>query len=280
MPTIPNNIVETLNQYANEYCIEKWPSSHRKHLGISIIGEPCSRRIWYTFRWVKLIEFEARMRRLFQRGHREEPHFEDFLIWAGIQTQTIDPRTNKQYLLSSVEGHYGGSTDGIGIITWADKLPIILEFKTHNKRLFTLLKEKGVKVAQPKHFAQMCGYGYGFEVKYGLYCAVNKDDDDWHFEFLELDLNYGMQLEKKASDIITSKTPPARISDNPAFQACTFCDFKGICHNNEPVEINCRSCKMSEPIAAAKWKCNRFNAEIPKNFIEKGCPEHLSVNTP
>lgn len=274
-----SKIVSTLETYAEEYSLEKYPAEHRNHLGISIVGDACARKIWYSFRWVKLEQFSGRMRRLFSRGHKEEPHFEDFLLWAGIRTQTIDPATNKQYKLSGVEGHYGGSTDGIGIVSWADNLPVIVEFKTHNKRLFTELKEKKVKIAQPKHYAQMCGYGRGFKVKHGLYCAVNKDDDDWHFEFMELDWQYAEQLEKKASDIITSKIPPPRISDNPSFQECKWCDKFDICHNNALVEINCRSCKMAEPIADGKWKCNRFNAEIPKDWIAKGCPEHLSVNT-
>lgn len=281
MPTqnIPQTeIVSTLYKYAEEYSIEKWPSEHRNHLGISIIGESCSRKIWYSFRWVKLIQHDPRMRRLFQRGHKEEPHFEEFLLWAGIKIQTIDPRTSKQYKLSGVGGHYGGSTDGIGIISWSNNLPIIVEFKTHNKRLFTILKDKKVKIAQPKHFAQMSGYGKGFEVKYGLYCAVNKDDDEWYFEFVELDWNYAHQLEMKASDIINSKLPPARISDTPSYSDCVYCDYSAICHQGEKVEINCRSCKMAEAIENGEWKCNRFGQTIPKDWIAKGCPEHLSVN--
>ena len=40
----------------------------REHLGASEIGDPCSRKLWYLFRWVAVKKFDARMLRLFARG--------------------------------------------------------------------------------------------------------------------------------------------------------------------------------------------------------------------
>lgn len=278
MPTIEQSkIVETLHQYAEEYSVETWPSEHRNHLGISVIGEECWRKLWFGFRWVKLEQFEGRMRRLFQRGHWEEPRFEEFLIWAGIRSQVIDPRTNKQYKLSGVNGHYGGSTDGIGIISWANNLPVILEFKTHNNKSFTDLKDNKVKLSKPQHFAQMSGYGRGFEVKHFLYCAVNKDNDEWYFEFGELDWNFGAELEKKAAEIIYSQVLPARISEQPSYWKCKYCNFKGPCHENEPIEKNCRSCEFASPADNAQWQCAKHNGIIPKDFIPKGCNDWKGI---
>lgn len=279
MPTLtPYEIQARMYQYAEEYSVETWPSEHRNHLGISIIGDECWRKLWYSFRWVKLEQFEGRMRRLFQRGHREEPHFEQFLLWAGINFRSIDPRTDKQYKLSKVNGHYGGSTDGIGIVSWCEDLPIILEFKTHNLKSFTELKEKKVKLAKPQHLDQMSGYGQGFEIKHGLYCAVCKDNDEWYFEFVELDWNRGIELEKKASDIVYAKTPPAKINENPSFYKCKFCSaFRGICHYNEPIEKNCRSCEFASPVDNGEWFCNKFNGNIPKDFIKVGCGDWKGI---
>lgn len=278
MPTLsPQEIEAKLYQLDEEYSREKYPSEHRNHLGISIIGEECWRQLWYGFRWVKLEQHEGRMRRLFNRGHREEPQFEDFLLWAGVKLRSINPETNSQYKLSLVDGHYGGSTDGIGLISWLEDLPVILEYKTHKDKLFNQLKNEGLRKAHPKHWAQMCGYGKDFKIKHGLYGAVNKDTDERRFFFYELDWNYALELEKKASDIIYAKIPPAKVSEQPAYWKCKFCSFKGICHDAEQPEKNCRSCVYAMPANNGLWGCSNFNQIIPKNFLVKGCQEWKGI---
>lgn len=271
MPTISAKEIEAkLHTFAEAYSREKFPAEHRHHLGISIIGDDCSRKLWYGFRWVKLIEAEGRMRRLWNRGHREEELFEAFLLWAGFSIRTIDPRTDKQYKLSLVNGHYGGSTDGIALIRWLDDLPVLAEFKTHNNKYFTELKEKKVKLAQPKHWAQMCGYGKDFEIKYAIYCAVNKDNDEWYFEFVELDWNKATELENKARDIIYAQAPPPKINENPSYWKCKYCDYKEICHYGEIPEKNCRSCANASPGENGEWNCKLYG-QIPREFLKQGC---------
>lgn len=278
MPTLsPKQIEERFYQYLEEYSLETYPSEHRAHLGASVIGDECSRKLWYGFRWVKLIQFEGRMRRLFNRGHREEAQLESFLLWAGVKIRSTNPETDKQYVFSKIEGHYGGSTDGLGLIGWIDDFPIIVEFKTHNTKWFTHLKNNKVRLSQPKHYAQMASYGKEFKTKHGLYVAVNKDDDDVYFEFVELDWNHALELENKAGDIIHSSFPPPRIAAQETHQKCKYCDFHGICWRNEPVEINCRSCKFAEPIDNAEWKCHKFEQTIPKDFLKIGCESHISI---
>lgn len=267
-------IQSRLHEYAAEYSKERWPSEHRDHLGVSIIGDDCSRKIWYGFRWVKLIQHDPRIRRLFQRGHREEKQFQDFLLWAGF---SFRGEVNKQSRISGVNGHYGGSTDDLCLIRWCDDLPVIVEYKTHGDKSFTELKEKKLKLAKPVHYKQMCGYGKGFEIKHGLYCAVNKNTDEWYFEFVELDWNLGIELENKASDIIYSQLPPPKINENPSYYVCKYCDFKGICHDGETVEKNCRSCVNASPVSDGKWKCSVFNDIIPRDFIPKGCDNYKAI---
>lgn len=277
MPTISSAEIETkLHQLANEYSVEKYPAEHRHHLGISIIGDECWRKLWYGFRWIKLQQAEPRMRRLWNRGHREEKQFEDFLSWAGFTVRTINPETDKQYKVSLVDGHYGGSTDGIGLIRWLEDLPVICEFKTHNNKSFAELKEKKVKLAKPQHYKQCCGYGKDFKIRYALYCAVNKDTDEWYFEFIELDWNIAVELEKKASDIIYAPTPPQKINENPSYWKCKYCEFNGPCHSGEKAEKNCRSCVNASPGKEGNWNCNKYG-QIPKEFLIKGCGEWQSI---
>lgn len=277
MPTLnAYEIQSRLYEYAAEYSVERYPSEHRHHLGISVIGDDCSRKLWYGFRWCKLIQHDPRIRRLFQRGHREEKTFQDFLLWAGFRLRGIDPDTGKQFRLSGVNGHYGGSTDDIALIAWVDDLPVICEYKTHGDKSFTELKEKKLKASKPQHLDQMNGYGQGFKIKHGLYCAVNKNTDEWYFEFVELDWNRAIELEKKASDIIYSKTPPQKLNENPSYWKCKQCDYKENCHNGEKVEVNCRSCVFASPIEEGQWSCDK-HGKIPKDFLKVGCQEHQGI---
>lgn len=271
---IVNNIHDAIEQYSRD----KYPSEHRAHLGASIVGNKCSRKSWYTFRWCKLEEHDGRMRRLLNRGHKEEQIFIEVLRGIGFTIWEVDPETNKQFRIYGCEGHFGGSGDSKAIIPWLPDMPILLEFKTHNTKSFTYLVDKGLKLGKPDHYAQMSLYGKGYQYKYGLYCAINKNDDDYHFELVELDWQYAQQLENKAQDIITSKVPPQRISDNPSYFECKYCHYNLICHYQEPVDKNCRSCKMAVPEKSGQWYCTKWNAMIPKSEIIKGCSEHISIN--
>lgn len=273
-------ITEALYQYLDEYSIEQSPAEHRDHLGVSIIGEKCSRKLWYGFRWVKLEQHEPRMRRLFKRGHREEKIFAEILTWMGFHVRTIDAATNKQYRFSSVGGHYGGSGDAVALLPWFrddETFRILAEYKTHNNKSFTKLKADGLRKSKEQHYIQMCGYGKAFGLRYGLYCAVNKDNDEIYFEFLELDWNLATLMEKKAADIIGSQIPPPRIAENPAWFDCVYCHKKGICWRGEAVEVNCRSCSSAIPVENGEWKCSFYNSNIPKEWIVKGCPNHQSI---
>jgi hypothetical protein len=281
-PATISAINAELYHLLDEYSEEKYPSKHREHLGVSIIGEKCHRKLWYSFRWAKLEKHIPRIKRLFQRGHLEEPKFADILGWMGFYVRTIDQATNRQYRFTAVNGHYGGSGDSVALLPWFqndEDLRILVEYKTANAKSFAAMKKDGLQKSKPIHYIQMCGYAKAFGIRYGLYLAINKDDDDIHFEFLELDWNVATLMEKKAADIINSQIAPPRISDNPAWFECKYCAFQDVCHHGECVEINCRSCKHAQPIENGQWRCNLWNAVIPdRAAIEKGCSQHESIN--
>lgn len=277
-PSTMEKITNHIQDLIEEYSINKYPAEHREHLGASVIGASCSRQIWYHFRWVKLEQHDGRMRRLFARGTNEEAQFIEILRGIGFQVWEVDPKTNKQFRIHAIEGHFGGSGDSKAIMPWLPDLPILLEFKTHNTKSFIHLIDKKLKIAKPQHYTQMSIYGKGYGFRYGLYCASNKNDDDLYFELVELDWNLAIQAEKKAADIITAKLPPPRISDQPSYFECKYCNFAGICHHGAEVEKNCRSCKFASPIENAQWQCSRYGI-IPPNFIAKGCSDHVSINS-
>jgi hypothetical protein len=48
------------------------PDEPRLHLGGSMLGHPCDRWLWLSFRWAVREKFPGRIRRLFRRGNNEE----------------------------------------------------------------------------------------------------------------------------------------------------------------------------------------------------------------
>lgn len=183
----------------------------------------------------------------------------------------------KQFRIWACGGHYGGSLDSKGILPYLPDLPILLEFKTHNYKSFSNLISKGVALGKPRHYAQMCSYGKHYGFKYGLYFAVNKNDDDIWPELVELNWNLSDELIQKAEDVITSKGRPARISEHSSYFECKYCPFMGPCHFQEPADKNCRSCRNATPVDNAEWYCEHFKSNIPKEFLIKGCPNHVSI---
>ena len=260
----------------------------RSHLGASVMGDPCARKLWLGFRWAKQESFSARMLRLFRRGHYEEPKFVNRLTRIGFTIYEHDPATGKQFRISGVNGHYGGSGDGLGYAPAEYGLEGagVFEFKTHGETSYAKLAGKivsktpeivrkdgeGLRKSKPMHYAQMCQYGAAYNLTWGLYCAINKNTDELYFEFVELDHSVASSMFVKAETIIGSQVPLPKISESPAFFDCKYCHYTGICHKGHAPEKNCRSCINASPQSEGRWGCAYHAAIIPDEVIPHGCP--------
>lgn len=190
-------------------------------------------------------------------------------------------------LFSAVNGHFGGTCDSEGyfpeFLNIKDKIGF--EFKTNGTgSSFTNLFTQGVSLVKPEHDAQMHTYGYYFGWEYCVYLNTNKNDDDIYPEILPINKNLGEAMIQKADKIINAKTPPEKLSLNPAFYKCTFCDAKDVCHNGKLPLKNCRTCIHSEPVANAEWFCAKhspLNGNVPKEIQMQGCNdwEPIKLNT-
>lgn len=261
--------------------LEEWSlktlseDSPRNHLGISEIGEPCSRKLYYKFHWVTFEQHSGRMLRLFKRGHREEEKYVNYLEGIGCRVERFD-QDGKQFKVSGVLGHYGGSCDGKCYTPWSE-YAFLAEFKTHNTKSFTYYVANGLAKSKPQHLDQMNCYGWKLGLQYGIYFPENKNDDDIQVSVIKLDWQRAAQLERKAEEIITAREPPPRISDNPSFFNCSYCAFKSICHFGEIPQRNCRSCRMASAVENGEWFCSRYNDVIDKSFIPKGCDQWTPI---
>lgn len=250
----------------------------RTHLGASLIGNECSRQTFYSWRWMAHPAHSGRMQRLFQRGHLEEQRYEAYLRGIGCDVWLADPNTGKQFRVSRVEGHFGGSLDAIGRLPArygiAADLLLLGEFKTKGTgKGFADLKDKGIMLTNPQHYDQMCTYGANYGYPYAFYMSTNKNDDDMHVEIVPLDFKRAAAVEEKAKHIIALRSAPPRISDNPTFYKCKGCDFHGVCHEQRMPAKNCRSCVHASPAANSSWFCSGWNGIIPVETIPNGCAQ-------
>lgn len=251
---------------------------NRTHMGASGIGNDCARAIWYGFRWFTKPQFDARMLRLFNRGHLEEARFIASLLTAGVQVFQQDAN-GKQYRISAMGGHFGGSGDGVGVglPDLPVDMPCLLEFKTHSDKYFTQLAGKnwgkyleglydpkkpqipfdgeGVASAKYTHYIQMQVYMRKMGLQVGLYGAVNKNDDHIYLEIVPLDPIIADQFVDRGIQIIKMDEPPKKINNSPGWYECKFCDHKPVCHLDKVPERNCRTCFYARPREDGNWYC-------------------------
>ena len=249
----------------------------RTHLGASVIGGECGRAIWYGFHWATMPKFKGRILRLFNRGHLEEGRFIAALLTIGVQIYQQD-ENGKQFRISDVGGHFGGSGDGvaIGIPDLPANTPCLLEFKTHNDKSFKKLTAEGVRGAKFEHYVQMQTYMRKMGLPVALYGAVNKNDDDLWFEIVTLDTAVADQFNDRARQIIFMKQAPAKLSESPGWFACSWCDHKPVCHMKAAPARNCRTCRNSEAREDGQWHCTLpgFEQAIPKELQLTGCSHY------
>lgn len=286
-PGVAKALAKRILEEIDEYCVRTYDGGHRSHLGASLIGRECKRYLWYVFRWCLHEKTTGRRQRLFNRGHREEARFIEWLEGIGFKVwfENRDEGPNEkgeypQYRISDVMGHFGGSLDGIAVLPerYGIAEPVLLEFKTNGTGAgFNKLADDGMPIAKPEHFAQTSTYGKKYNFRYCVYLNINKNDDSLHIEVVKLNHNLGEQMIMKAEQIIMSQTAPARLSDNPTFHKCGYCHMKEVCHKGAVVEVNCRSCAFARPVENAEWFCEVHNGNIPKDFIAKACPSYKAI---
>ena len=249
----------------------------RPHLGGSMIGHPCRRWLWLSFRWAVVKKFPGRILRLFRRGHHEENWIVEDLKAAGLDVIEKDPETGRQFLIKA--GHFGGSLDGVALsgVPEAPEKPHVLEFKTHSLKSFKDLTAKGVEKSKPMHYAQMQVYMNGVDIDRALYVAVCKDNDEIYTERVKLKKSEAKKLNDKAQNIIASDRMPEPLSADPTWYECKFCAAHSFCHKtNQTEQVNCRTCAHSTAKPDGSWHCARWDSEIPAvDFQRAGCDDHV-----
>jgi len=198
-------------------------------------------------------------------------------------------RDELQIKVTALDGHVGGRLDAVGRgFEEAPKTPHVVEAKNLNDKGMKRLAKMGVEAANPKHYAQTILYMLLLGLKRAVYFASGKNDDSIHFERIRMDKAtraHANALLEKAERVIRSNSPPDRISSDPTFFKCKFCDFRKICHESQTPEKNCRTCVHSTPVLDGsgserpRWQCSYNGAAwaIPPDRQRLGCDAHLYI---
>jgi hypothetical protein len=249
----------------------------RNHLGASVIGDECTRRIYYHWNWFKSENNTAREERIFLRGHMIEEEIRTILIARGVQFLDSTEATGEQTRVSTINGHFGGSVDGIFI--WPAvgiHTPMLLECKSSKHgAAFDVVDKKHLSIGKPQHWAQICTYCKLLGIGHVCYIIKNKNTEAITVKIIEAWERTGAEMIEKARYIIGTENPPQRISNKPEHFICKQCLYNAICHGIElPNESNCRNCTACQPVENATFYCSNFNAIIPKEALIKGCQLH------
>lgn len=264
--------------------VEKNP--YRNHMGASVIGDDCPRKVWYGWRWFTKPKFGGKTLRLFNRGHLEEGRVIALLLMIGVKVYQQDAN-GKQYRIFHAGGHFGGSGDGvlIGIPDIPPDIAALLECKTHGDKSFKDLVLNGVAMAKPEHYTQMQVYMRKMGLMYAVYFAVNKNTDEIYIEIIILDTLHADQYLDRGQQLINMFVPPRKLNESPGYYKCKQCDHRPICHLGAEPQRNCRTCYHSRPREDGNWYCTEptvdaafgDNPQLSEDDQLRGCDNYLKI---
>jgi hypothetical protein len=260
----------------------------RPHIGASLIGHPCDRWVWLSFRWAVQPQFPGRILRLLRRGQMEEATIVDDLRAIGM-----DVRTSRKQERVDFGAHVSGSIDAIieSGVPESPKNRHIAEFKTHNLKSFNDLEKNGVNKSKPEHFVQMQIYMHGTKIDQALYVAVCKDDDRIYTERVLYNKELAEKFIARGRRLALEDRMPPPISTDPSWYQCKLCDAYEFCHETKTTKhVNCRTCAHSTANVDSTWSCERHEDdcdrdeddldlfelfEIPVEVQRHGCESHV-----
>jgi len=293
--------MKPINEQIESRTFEEEP---RQYLGISNLGEPCKRALWYDFRLCTVKQpISARQKRLFGRGHFEELIVvNDLLSIPGAKVEYIeigesireifknvfdhDLPPTKQKKVEFCHGHGSGHSDGVFVIERRK----LLEVKTSKEKdFFSLKKSRDLLKVKPLHYIQINCYMKLLGLDECLYIMVNKETDERVYLEIKLDKEFAQAELDRATKIIFMKKPPERISDDSNYYRCRpfickvegvekpFCEHRQVCHFDKRFRRSCRTCKFVELHDKGRWKCTK-----KKKFLEftkqlKGCKKYVKL---
>lgn len=284
LPEITDPLIAAIDAALERIEAEQPP---RQYLGASGIGHACERKSWLDFRHATARRMDAKSLRRIQDGHRGEAVMvERIALVEGITLHTAS-EDGQQIGFEDVGGHFRGHADGvIEGLPQAPKTPHVWENKVVDEKKAAALTKLKMEVGEkralkawdevyyaqaqiymhylslPRHYLTACTPG----VRDVVSCRTEYDEAD------------ALRFVAKAKRVIKATRPGARISTDPAWFQCRWCNHAEICHGTQPAaQTGCRTCLHSTPLDDGTWHCGRFDNVLTFEQQRAGCPAHLFV---
>lgn len=208
----------------------------REYLGASSIGEPCARRLQYSFNGTAQDEgtgFNGKTRRIFHRGHQGEEWMAEWIRAAGFDLKT--EKAGKQFGFEDCNGKFKGHIDGV-IIGGPDgyRFPALWENKVMGAKGYAQIAKHGVAKARPHYAAQVATYQAYMQLAENpaFFTVLNADTMEIHLELVPFNQALAQECADRAAQVLAAcdhgETLP-RITDDPASFYCKWCPFHGTC---------------------------------------------------
>jgi CRISPR/Cas system-associated exonuclease Cas4 (RecB family) len=240
MVSLPNmNTDPTLEAMHRAAEARKAEEPQRDYLGASMIGDPCERKVWYTFNGYPRKPIEAKGVYAIEDGYRSEDLVAARLrMVEGIELWTHD-ENGKQFGFMSEDGKRGGHIDGVILgLLQAPQTPHLWENKAVNEKKFNDLKKLIDSVGEKNaleqwdeiYFVQAQIYMHEFKLDRHYLTVCTPGARDITSCRTEYQPKKYTAIDAKTKRVMNAKTPPVRISEDRAFFRCKWCDFQEVCH--------------------------------------------------
>lgn len=264
----------------------------RPYLGMSSIGHPCARHLFYSFRWCGRKNFSAATLKRFTDGHRGEAVMAERLrLVDEIELHTVDPNTGEQFAYTAVSGHVSGHMDGA--ITGLLQNPgewFVWEHKqvdpTEQSALRKCVEQHGEKKALEEwssmYYAQAVLYMHHAGISQHYLTCSTPGGRETISVMTDANPDFAEQLLLRARDVVEASETPERISSNPAWYQCKMCSYIPVCHYGTVPEVNCRTCISSTAMTDREggvWWCEKWDSEISLEDQRQGCNQHVFIPT-
>jgi hypothetical protein len=224
---IPQPTLSIINQAIVEKA-EKKPS--RNYMGGSILGEPCDRKLWYSFKTPSRI-LDPRILRIMDLGNMIESMVIEYLRNSGLTVYDID-QDGKQFGFE--DGFLAGNIDGVVTGLLESSKPHLFECKSAKDSRFKLFVKNGIKETEPKYWAQIQVYMKYMELDRCLYIIYNKDTSEMHIERIKYNAMEADYYANRGKEIgVKEEADVERKYKGPAWRECRYCDYREKCWNLE-----------------------------------------------
>lgn len=241
----------------------------RNYLGMSEVGHPCDRYIWFRFRQFTKIPTESRMYLLFRFGDKVEELICTYLREAGYKLENAWP--DEQAAYSALGGILRGHSDGA---IWLPEGKALLECKSANKKKFQAFSLAGVRATYEKYYWQAQLYMGCGNLDRALFIVLNKDDSNIYTEIVPFNkADFDWMLSRIAT-IVSLPTWPAPV-DIPD---CQYCDYRLHCKTEEGVQTthNCMTCNMLKVMinTEAQYFCRHHAHPFLLHHTNMSCADY------